>query len=525
MANNLNTSWSYPFPRPHSWDWLDERWYAQYLELKKFKETYGHCRVPYRWKENVFLGGWVSTQRSVKTKMVSWRKELLDAIGFTWRISPKLQLPRKSWEERFQELIDFKASHGHCNVPQGWQENPQLAGWIRQQRTQFKKEKLSFDKIEKLNELGFMWKLGPSPIPWAKRYQTLVNYQKQHGHCRVSPNDDKKLASWIQYQRSLGTTMSQERQELLNLLGFEWRLKSKHLSWDEQYQQLVIFWEKHGHCRVPDHDLPLGSWVRHLRENYRKKKLDSNKIKKLEALGFVWNIPEMLWNQRYQELKVYQETYGHCRPPVKEKATQTLANWVIRQRRNQAKLDASQRAKLDILGFEWKVQPGIGPSKTIKWQRKSKYLWQQKYQQLKEFHATYGHCTPSRGEKFNSLANWVNRQRVRYRNKKLSAEQISLLENLNFEWSKIGKDVNLIKNEKQWLAMFTQLNDFRKIQSHCNVPPKQKPFKPLGKWVITQRYLRKKGKLSQKRIDLLDSIGFEWSRINKRKTTHSTTSL
>jgi hypothetical protein len=35
-----------------------------------------------------------------------------------------------SWEKRFAELLDFRARHGHCEVPQNFKENTSLGIWV-----------------------------------------------------------------------------------------------------------------------------------------------------------------------------------------------------------------------------------------------------------------------------------------------------------------------------------------------------------------------------------------------------------
>jgi len=39
------------------------------------------------------------------------------------------------------ELVKFKKTYGHCNVPKSWPEIPQLAYWVVHQRNLFKKNK------------------------------------------------------------------------------------------------------------------------------------------------------------------------------------------------------------------------------------------------------------------------------------------------------------------------------------------------------------------------------------------------
>ena len=81
-----DSNWNASFNRPHSWDHNDEGWYVRYLELIEYKEEQGDCMVPRSWAKNSSLGIWVSMQRVKRKKMVSWRKELLDALispGYT----------------------------------------------------------------------------------------------------------------------------------------------------------------------------------------------------------------------------------------------------------------------------------------------------------------------------------------------------------------------------------------------------------------------------------------------------------
>jgi len=60
-------------------------------------------------------------------------------------------------ESRYCELIGFKEEHGHCNVSDSWHENLRLARWVMIQRQMYREEKLSQDRIEQLEAIGFIW--------------------------------------------------------------------------------------------------------------------------------------------------------------------------------------------------------------------------------------------------------------------------------------------------------------------------------------------------------------------------------
>lgn len=92
--------------------------------------------------------------------MVKERREKLESLGFTWQVRN-----RPEWEQRFQELMEYKAIHGDCKVPQHYKDNKALGKWVAKQREQYKLKKkgqhsfLTPDRQEKLEQEGFLWSL------------------------------------------------------------------------------------------------------------------------------------------------------------------------------------------------------------------------------------------------------------------------------------------------------------------------------------------------------------------------------
>ena len=74
-----------------------------------------------------------------------------------------------------------------------------------------------------------------------------------------------------------------------------------------------------------------------------------------------------------------------------------------------------------------------------------------------------------------------------------------------------------------WEQRFTELEEFKKKHGHCNVPKRWNENPQLGKWVHKQRFehkCREEGKrsaMSDNRIALLESVGFEWVAAVDRK--------
>ena len=102
--------------------------------------------------------------------------------------------------------------------------------------------------------------------------------------------DDFNLGPWVSTQRANKDTLTPERIERLNALGFVWDPLTEQ--WEEGFSKLQQFKERERHCRVPQEhkegDFTLGSWVGTQRS--RKDKLTPERIKRLDALGFVWKV-------------------------------------------------------------------------------------------------------------------------------------------------------------------------------------------------------------------------------------------
>jgi len=88
----------------------------------------------------------------------------LEEIGFTWRfvatdqgdVLMKLRYWEELWDWRYRELKEYREKHGDCNVPES---QGSLGIWVRWQRKQYKKGKLSQERLDLLESIGFVWDL------------------------------------------------------------------------------------------------------------------------------------------------------------------------------------------------------------------------------------------------------------------------------------------------------------------------------------------------------------------------------
>ena len=137
------------------WEPISNRWERMFKELVEFKQQHGHVDVSQKSRDYPKLAAWVAKQRFDKKKnrpILATRAHRLDELGFTWAFAPTA-----SWEQRFDELLAYRQTHGDCKVPQHWPENKQLGKWVNTTRTQLKRGKLSADRKAKLDSIGFVW--------------------------------------------------------------------------------------------------------------------------------------------------------------------------------------------------------------------------------------------------------------------------------------------------------------------------------------------------------------------------------
>ncbi|MDB4524163.1 Helicase associated domain protein [Akkermansiaceae bacterium] len=527
-----------------SWDVREEAWEESYQQLKTYSQKHGHCLVP---QHKTSLGKWVSRQRRAKAKgLLSLEKiKRLNEIGFDW------DPDKTAWEQNFQELVDYKKRYENCMVPQGWGDrklanwvnvlrrdmkkeliepdrvkrlddigfvwNPMeeaweekyqelkayyheygdclvtkslgvLYAWIRNQRKRHKNGKLDADKKTKLDALGFIWDV--KEASWEEKCQELVDYKEQHGNCMVLRGwGDGKLATWVMTQRRTKKSgeLDPNKIKRLDEIGFVWDAIEE--IWEINFQKLVAYEETYGDCLVPRsfEDEQLATWVNSQRRYKKSGKLDPNKIKSLDEIGFVWGPFEKIWEINFQKLVAYKEEHGDCLVPIFFEDKQ-LATWVNSQRRTKksGKLDPKKIKRLNEIGFVWDAIEEI---------------WEIQFQKLLAYKKEHGDClVPQRKEKYKQLAAWVTGQRTAKRNGKLSVDKIKRLNEIGFVWDPI---------EEIWEINFKKLVAYKEEYGNCSIP-RSFEDKQLFTWVTNQRRSKKSGKLDPKKIKRLNEIGFVW---------------
>lgn len=284
--NKLEFVWSFREIKRTNWN-------EKFKQLCEYKKMQGHSFVPVNCKENRSLGHWVASQRSLeaKGKLKASKKKKLSQIGFVWSSDTQGQLKSiydAQWKVQFEKLKAYQQEYGSCQV--SLKIDPLLQRWTRWQRILFYKERLSKERIKRLNEIKFPWSIQEGY--WMKMYEALVKFRKQFGHTRVPYGWPAMphLAPWVYRTKISKAELPAQKIRLLDKIGFDWSLNRKVIvPWRDMYARLTTFKKEYGHTRVPvkwGKDSKLGKWVSRMRQE--KENLYPERIMLLEAIGFDW---------------------------------------------------------------------------------------------------------------------------------------------------------------------------------------------------------------------------------------------
>jgi Helicase associated domain len=128
--------------------------------------------------------------------------------------------------------------------------------------------------------------------------------------------------------------------------------------WERGFAALRQFRAREGNCcpsrRHVEGGFSLGQWVSVQR--YRKDLLPAERKRRLDAIGFVWDWRDYLWEQNFAALLNFKRREGHCCVPTFHKEGELkLGWWVATQRRNKKEMSADRKARLNKIGFVWSV--------------------------------------------------------------------------------------------------------------------------------------------------------------------------
>ncbi len=399
-----------------------------------------------------------------------------------------------NWDLWYLKLQDYLEKNNHYYPSK--EEDPELYSWISNQRNRKKSGTLKNEEIRKLNALNFVW----SGVEW-KWEKMLLEFQ-DYAKTQVFPPckgiDDDELVHWYKRQlQYIGVDKILSKDQKMRFLAIDQKFEgpSSRKKWVEPYDNLVKFraentnsWPQYDRQNPNSLESKLSVFCQQRRKEYRESKLDNYWFEKLLSIGLNFEGKDDQWDENYELVKKLIKSKSSVSA---RKIGQNAYNWIHSQRKKieNGELSEAKTQKIEELNLD-------------------RYLesWDLKYDKIKAWIKKNGHLPTNSSHKDFYL--WLNSQRSRYKKQSLSEQQIEALQSIGFKLDVRIKE----KNEKKWLNFFNQLKDFIEKNGRYPGPAHEKE---LYNWVQSQRAvmagnLRRRKPLSQKRLDLLESIDFQW---------------
>ena len=320
------------------------------------------------------------------------------------------------------------------------------------------------------------------------------------------------------------------------------RFEYKHniVDWEDAYRLAKNYYKTYGNFKIiqrfktidginyDENGYNFGIWLTNQRQMYKKGKLSKERIELLKQIGMrfeiVYNIVD--WAEMYMLAEIYFKKYGSLEIKQNFKTLNgidydengyNLGWWLVRQRQmyKKSKLSKEREKLLEKIGMRFET-------------RDNDEVWTRMYKLTETYFKKYGNLEIKQNfktlngidydENGYNLGQWQSCQRQMYKKSKLSKERKDLLE-------KIGMRFETRDNDEVWNQMYMLAELYFKEYGNLEISKKFKTLNGtdedengynLGIWLVNQRQMYKKGKLSPERKELLDQIGMIWE-IRKRK--------
>lgn len=268
------------------WDAKDERWMSSYHQASDFFEKNG--RLPVRSDtilntdlQNIYH--WISHQRlQMKDgSLSSERIELLRKIG----CEPNLKTADDIWDENFENLRAYVTEHGKCPATTDARENEatnKIYRWMLYQRKYYKLGKLSINRINKLEAIGFVW--DAKRDLWNRQFELLekfveINHRPSNAKDKI---DGSGIGQWYLKQKKLIETGKltpelSDKIQKLNILEISSYDVYNDSVWKKNYKVLKQFMDEFHRPPYTDeiyHGIKLYQWL--IQQKIAAMKANSN---------------------------------------------------------------------------------------------------------------------------------------------------------------------------------------------------------------------------------------------------------
>ena len=299
-----------------------------------------------------------------------------DEVREITEVFGEIEFKLETWNEMYERLARYHKRFGHSNVPDAWVEDPSLSLWLARQRKKLYYGHLEEDQKQKLDELNvrFNFRPLPTPVDWEQRFNELREYKNKNRHIEVMPKENRKLNTWMLRQRS----------------------------------------------------------------KYKEGELTEDQIKKLNSIGFVWDIGNSKYFERkFIEMQEFLQEHHHLDFPYKN----PLYAWAqhLRMRFREGALAEQQIQRLKAIGFDLALK------------EKNADIRNKRFEELKKFYKLHRHIDVAYDDKaFPGMAEWL-------RSIQETKKRWNFIEGNHCFFDDLGMDWQNNYLDRQWNKMYDRL--------------------------------------------------------------------
>ena len=417
---------------------------------------------------------------------------------------------------------------------------------------------------------------------WNSMYDYARKYFEEYGNLEVPKryrsSDGVSLGMWIDTQRrvysgKVSGNLSDTQIEKLDKIGMRWD-SYKDSAWEKNLSAARSYYQEYGNLLIKSTEsykgINLGSWLSNLR--IRRKScvddefLSEERIKSLDEIGMIWDVPDYVWEQSYNAALSYYKSHGDLNAPAYYVAENGIALGVwlnnMRSRRRANTLSEDRIKRLDEIGMLWKskysleweksfeaakcykmkygsidisvdyvTEDGCPLGRWIRRQRdnysklsKSKIErlnelgiirksdpWEEKYKLLQDYYKVNGNLNIAVDYVVNGvwLGRWLYEQIARLNNRSSSKKQLTDEQEKKLEALGIVK--NTLDDEELWLRCYDEVRQFLDEDGKLNIPKEYVGSSEikLSAWLARQRRKLRNNELTAKQAELMKDLGIE----------------
>lgn len=321
-------------------------------------------------------------------------------------------------------------------------------------------------------------------------------------------------------------------------------------TWDECFQQLKLFYDKHGHSQIQKSHRILGAFASQLKMKSIRDKLTEKQEEDLASVKFdmfnktIYTRQEKSnkqWMERFDMLKQYKMKHGHIM--VRRMEDRDLYQWITTQRnlKNNSELQKDRMKLLEEIGFQWESScvgnrsllqsskhtestqesdPATDPSSIdqvpLPIAPKCKDFVAENGVEEKSISVVSKESTPESDTATESNKSVIGTQTETLDRKTHAKSNNNSVRDKPTDTQK--EDLAYVKyhalfprrnkNDMRWMERFHRLTEYKKKNGHMRVLGFED--KDLNQWMSNQRTHKRKNKLREDRVKLLEEIGFRW---------------